>query len=73
MGMSEKNKITKNMSFKEVIEKHPETVKIFLKYGLHCIGCPIASLETIEQGALAHGVKVDELVRDLNKVMKVKK
>jgi hybrid cluster-associated redox disulfide protein len=31
-----------------------------------CFGCAIARFENVEQGALAHGIDVDALVKDLN-------
>jgi hybrid cluster-associated redox disulfide protein len=61
------NKITKEMTFGEVLSTYPETVKIFFMYGMHCFGCHLAVDETIEQGAMAHGVPVDQLIEDLNK------
>ena len=66
--MSEQ-KITKNMNIEEVIKKHPEIVEIFTKYGFHCIGCAAASFESIEDGAKAHGVTVEEIIEDLNKAI----
>ncbi len=65
-----KNIITKDMILGEVASKHPETVEVFLNHGLHCIGCGVAFMETVEQGALAHGIDVDALVKDLNKAAK---
>jgi hybrid cluster-associated redox disulfide protein len=67
--MTEDTKITKDMTFGEVLKKYPETVKTFFQYGMHCFGCHIAASETIEQGALAHGVSVDQLIEDLNKTV----
>jgi hybrid cluster-associated redox disulfide protein len=67
--MTDENKITKEMSFGEVLRKYPQTVKTFFGFGMHCFGCAIAENETIEQGALAHGVSPDELVEELNKVV----
>ncbi len=61
--------ITKNMPIGEVVEKHPETIPVFLQHGLMCFGCAIARFEDIEQGALAHGIDVDALVRDLNEAV----
>ncbi len=58
--------ISKDMTIQEVVEKNPETIRIFLEHGLHCIGCSVARFENIEQGALAHGIDVDALIRDLN-------
>jgi len=46
---------------------------VFMKHGLHCVGCHVAAFESIEQGAEAHGIDVDALVADLNKVVSSKK
>lgn len=67
--MTEDNKINKDMTFGEVLKKYPETIKTFFEYGMHCFGCHIAVSETIEQGALAHGVDVGQLMEDLNKTV----
>ncbi|WP_425060223.1 hypothetical protein SCACP_08960 [Sporomusa carbonis] len=61
--------ITKNMSIVEVVQKYPQTVEVFFKHGMGCIGCAAAQFENIEQGALAHGIDVDALIDDLNKIM----
>ncbi len=68
-------KITKKMNIGEVIQKYPETAEVFFKYGFHCIGCAFAGAESIEQGALSHGIDVEKFVEDLNKKIskKVKK
>ena len=58
--------ITKTMPIGEVVQKHPETVPVFLAHGLMCFGCAIARFENIEQGAQAHGIDVEALVKDLN-------
>jgi hybrid cluster-associated redox disulfide protein len=58
--------ITKDMTIQEVVESNPETIRVFLEHGLHCIGCAVARFENIEQGALAHGIDVDALIKDLN-------
>jgi len=62
--------ITKEDNLREVVTKHPEAVPVFAEAGLHCIGCAIAQFETIEQGAAAHGMNVDELVKKLNEAIK---
>lgn len=61
--------ITKSMSIGEVVQKHPETIPVFMQHGLHCLGCAIASFESIEQGAQAHGIDADALVKGLNDVV----
>ena len=66
-------KITKDMTFSEVLQKHPEAAQVFMKKGMHCIGCMAATFESIEQGAQAHGIDVDSLIEDLNKAVQKKK
>ena len=63
-------KITKNMSLGNVISKYPQTAEVFMKNGLHCIGCGIAAFETIDQGAKAHRIKTDKLLKELNNSIK---
>ena len=63
----QKQMVTKDMSFGEVLHKFPQTFPVFSKYGMHCIGCSMSAFETIEQGALAHGIDVKKFVDDLNK------
>jgi hybrid cluster-associated redox disulfide protein len=65
-GKSAKQIITKDMNFGEVLQRFPQTMPVFGKYGMHCIGCSMSAFETIEQGAMAHGINVKKFVDDLN-------
>ena len=60
--------ITKEMSISEIVQKYPQTVKVFLRHGLMCIGCAAARFENVEQGAVAHGIDIEALIKDLNAV-----
>jgi len=60
-------KITKKSKIKEIIEKYPETIPVFQKYGLGCMGCFAATLETIEEAAQVHHIDLNSFVNDLNK------
>lgn len=71
--MVKKNKsIDKNIGFAELLEKHPESVEVLMNSGMHCIGCPASMFETLEDGALAHGIDADKLVKEINKKLSVK-
>ena len=59
--------ITKEMSIGDIVDQYPETVSVFISHGLGCIGCAIAQFETLEEGAMAHGIDVEALLKDLNK------
>lgn len=65
--------ITKDNKIEEVVTEYPETMMVFMKHGLHCVGCHVSAFESIEEGAMAHGINVEALVSDLNKVTSKKK
>jgi hybrid cluster-associated redox disulfide protein len=64
-------KITEDMNIKEVIDKYPETVGVFAKYNMGCIGCIAASFERLKDIAAAHGIDVKAFVKELNEVVQV--
>ena len=67
------DKIKKDMSFSEVLEKYPEAAQIMMKHGLHCVGCHAASFETVEQGCTAHGMKeedIKKMIEEMNEAIK---
>jgi hybrid cluster-associated redox disulfide protein len=58
--------VTADMPIGDVIQKYPNTVEVFFRHGLGCVGCAAARFENIAQGAMAHGIDVDALMKDLN-------
>ena len=66
------DKITEDMNIKEVIEKYPETISIFAKYNMGCIGCMAATFEKIQDIAKVHGIDVKTFVKDLNEAIQSK-
>ncbi|MGA1866270.1 MAG: DUF1858 domain-containing protein [Thermoplasmatota archaeon] len=58
--------ITPDMSIMEAIQRYPDVIGVFVALGLGCIGCAMAHFETIEQGATAHGMNLEALMKDLN-------
>lgn len=61
--------IVKEMSITDVVTKHPQTARVFMEHGMGCLGCAAAQFETIEQGASAHGVDAETLVKALNQAV----
>ncbi|RLF28340.1 MAG: hypothetical protein DRN08_03855 [Thermoplasmata archaeon] len=66
------DKITEDMTIREVIDKHPETIAVFSKYHIGCVGCFAASFEKLRDIAMIHGTDVKTLVKDLNKAIEKK-
>jgi hybrid cluster-associated redox disulfide protein len=69
--MSE-NKITEDMTIREVLEKYPETAVVFSKYNIGCVGCLAASFERVKDIAAVHGTDIKTFLKDLNDVVKGK-
>ena len=59
-------KITKDMTIGQVLEKDVNVAPIFFEMGMHCVGCPSSSGETLEEAAMVHGYDVNLLVGKLN-------
>ena len=61
--------ITKYMDIGEVVQKYPDTDPVDISAGMGCIGCAASHFENIEQGALAHGIDIDALMKGLNEAV----
>lgn len=58
--------VDKRTIIADVLKINPNTAQFFLEIGMHCLGCPSASGESIEQACEIHGVDADELVEKIN-------
>ncbi len=59
-------KVTKDMCIGDVLDKYPHTAQFFLEIGMHCLGCPSARSESIEQACMVHNTNCDELLKKIN-------
>jgi len=68
--------IDKEMTIMELLTEDPNLELKLKEIGLGCGGCPMSQLETIEMGALGHGLDpnkvVEELSKNINKLNKMK-
>ena len=63
------SKVTKEMGIMDIVQEHPESVAIFQKYGMGCLGCAAARFENLEAGARVHGFDVDAMVSEINELI----
>ena len=59
--------ITKDTIIGDVLDIAPECAPLFLEIGMHCLGCAIATGESLEDAAAAHGIELKDLLTALNK------
>lgn len=60
--------ITKDMTIGEILRQAPEAAPVLLQAGMHCLGCPSAQAESLEEAAMVHGLDVDEIMKELAKL-----
>ncbi len=61
--------ITKSTPIIDALRSHPQARKIFMKYGMGCIGCMGSMTETIENGAYMHDIDIEALLAELNDLL----
>jgi hybrid cluster-associated redox disulfide protein len=57
--------IAPNANIRELVAALPVAAEVLQAFGLGCGGCGVSSNETIEQGARAHALRVEPIVRAL--------
>ena len=54
--------ITKDMTIGEILRTNPAVAPILMEAGMHCLGCPSAQSESLEEAAMVHGMNIDDLM-----------
>jgi hybrid cluster-associated redox disulfide protein len=65
--------ITKDTLIGDILTIAPDTAPLFISIGMHCLGCAMASGETLEEACDVHGVDVEEFLEDLAEFVKAEK
>lgn len=60
------DKFSKDMTIGEILTKDQMAGPLLVEAGMHCIGCPSAQGETLEEAAMVHGMDADKLLEQLN-------
>ena len=58
--------INKDNTIGEILEMHPKAADILTEFGMGCLGCPAATMETLEQACYVHGLELEEGMAKLN-------
>ena len=58
--------VTKEMTIGQIIMIDQGIIAILLNYGMHCIGCPSAQGESLEEACMVHGVDCEPFLAQLN-------
>ena len=60
-------RIEKDTIIGQVLDIAPQTAPLFMSIGMHCLGCPSARGETVEQACMVHGIDPDAFLEEVNK------
>lgn len=61
--------VTKQSVIGDVLDHNPDLAQFFLAIGMHCLYCPSARNESIEDACAVHGTDADELVNSINRYL----
>ncbi|MBR4284094.1 MAG: DUF1858 domain-containing protein [Anaerotignum sp.] len=65
-------KVTKDMTIGELLMMDRSAGMILMQNGMHCVGCPSAAGETLEEASMVHGMDCEKLVADINAFLESK-
>lgn len=60
--------VTKDMTIGEILRAKPEVAPVLMAAGMHCLGCPSAQGETLEEAAMVHGMNIDDLMKKIDEL-----
>jgi hybrid cluster-associated redox disulfide protein len=62
-------RITADSLVQDVVRSFPQTISVFARHGLRCVGCCISPFHTIADSAREYSVSIEPLLGDLNQAI----
>jgi hybrid cluster-associated redox disulfide protein len=63
--------VTDSLTVAEVMDRWPETIPVFLRYRMACVGCPIAPFETLAEAAAIYSLDLECLMNELQQTIRI--
>lgn len=64
--------VSKDMIIADLIQLDTGIIPILMNAGMHCIGCPSAQGESLEDACMVHGMDPDSVVEEINAYLATK-
>jgi|GEM_PF-294176 len=61
-------KVERTTLIKDVLYMGPKAEEILTNFGMSCVRCPSSQNESIEEAAAVHGIEIEDLIQNLNKI-----
>ena len=58
--------ITKDMTVGEIVNTYPKAAEILMSFGMGFLGCPSATMESLQQACIVHGLELEKVLEKLN-------
>ena len=56
---------TAEMTVDNVMRQWPSTIRVFVDFGMHCVGCPIATFHSVDEACREHGIDLGKFLERL--------
>ena len=56
--------ITKDMTVGEIVNTYPKAAEILMSFGMGCLGCPSATMESLQQACIVHGLELEKVLEN---------
>jgi hybrid cluster-associated redox disulfide protein len=67
--MNKKNALTPAITVKEVLDRHPQALQVFLDIGLLCVGCPAEAFHTLADVVREYHLDLNQLLQSIDKAI----
>ena len=67
-----KVEITKVTQIGEILRINPNVKEVLLGFGLHCFGCPMSQMESLEDACAVHELDIDVVLEKVNEFLNQK-
>lgn len=61
--------ISKDMLIGQLVNMDELIPQMLMRAGMHCLGCPSAQGESLEEACMVHGIDCDGLVSQMNEIL----
>ena len=58
-----------NMTVDAIMRRWPATIPVFIRNGMHCVGCPVGGFHTLVEASQAHRLDLDAMMHSIADVI----
>jgi hybrid cluster-associated redox disulfide protein len=62
-------KLMADLTVAEVMDRWPQTIPVFFRYRMACVGCPIARFEILAEVAAIYGLNLSRFLNELEQII----